>query len=1240
MNRTFKVVFNKARGALMVANEVTSSVQKKGTKSVIAAAAAFVAGSVLAAGGQWAEVPTGEDVLSVTETSTWDNVKEQNVFTWSIEGNKSPAPFLEASDEETFAKDLWVIGKGAGAQASGIWAAGNEAKVTNTGNIYVTTGAGGVTWQNAAVGADNGATVTNKGNIVVKGAHGMRIGTSGASSKIVNDTTGVITVIDTGVGMELGGYKDSTAVNYGLIQVGAANPIDDVTVGEAGPYTHGVQFETTGNTFTNEGKINASDATSAIYIKSGATGSVVNLVGDSDVNGLIKIETTDATFNVSGNTDTLTFSKNATVGALNVTDGSNLTLEDGSATVFGDVAIADSTLTTSIWQSDNKFQKVNVGQGGIFNITKLNSNSENLEDGVRDRLLIAFGSAYTLDGGKLYVAGTEYNGDLKIGAADAKGTGSLTIVSGDYQFNNIEFGSAQGNSLKIEGGSLTVSGELDLTYGEAVVDGTLKVSSTSFFSEKEDGGWNVSTNIGKVSGTGVIDLFDVAGEYSLADLKNTQDQFGGGLQIVFSNGQFKLGEGEDLKAGSVEGLILSDQMGEADEKGGFSVSKDTTLAGVNFGNASEASVGASDGAMLTLEGNVSGDIFAFGEESQIQEVSATNVQLGMNAASKGQVNVSMLSVSEKLDVVGAFTAKDVALETGATATVSGEFDVERLAGEGAMTVEDGGVLSAGLIAADVNMNGNGTLVLGNVLPVSALVDEVQPQINDVVTIKGSGNILTTNRAAGEALKTAIADGQYGEGTEGYNGFYVDKTVSVGESGKVVIGEVGDRGLGSISIGKDVVTIVDMNAFSSGDVVFDVAQKVVFNNEGKGVLANLYSEKTVTWVNGVLDAPENTNAVFKSSNAFLNVAFEQVAEDQESGIGAHTDLVVSVNENVTTDTGLKGALGGLLAEGANFSNQKVLAAIGDKNSGFVNEAGNALTAAGVQATKEYLTAPVTAGTYNVAYDSASLISNTLIQRNLEVKNGLGVWADVFYGSNETDTLYGNSGYSADIYGGMLGVDVAFGEGARVGAALSIGTGDADSEGSVSKYSSDADFWGLSLYAGKDVGGLTFTGDMSYLWLDNDIGGTVAGVSASESIDSTIFTIGARADWMAYEGDVLQVVPHVGVRWASIDVDDYRGLSMGSMNVVEMPMGVTVKGNFRTASGWTVTPAVDFTAAPQIGDTEVETIVGDVDVIDNVYNATIGVSAGNDTMRFGLDYKYGFGNDGRANNTFNLKASYLF
>ena len=49
MNKTFKVVFNKVRGAFVAVNEATSSVQKKGTKTVLAVAAAMVAGGVAAA---------------------------------------------------------------------------------------------------------------------------------------------------------------------------------------------------------------------------------------------------------------------------------------------------------------------------------------------------------------------------------------------------------------------------------------------------------------------------------------------------------------------------------------------------------------------------------------------------------------------------------------------------------------------------------------------------------------------------------------------------------------------------------------------------------------------------------------------------------------------------------------------------------------------------------------------------------------------------------------------------------------------------------------------------------------------------------------------------------------------------------------------------------------------------------------------------------------------------------------
>ena len=62
MNKSFKVVFSKARSALMVVNEATSSIQAKGTKTVIAAAAA-----AMLAGGAVAATTTTDATLVITQ---------------------------------------------------------------------------------------------------------------------------------------------------------------------------------------------------------------------------------------------------------------------------------------------------------------------------------------------------------------------------------------------------------------------------------------------------------------------------------------------------------------------------------------------------------------------------------------------------------------------------------------------------------------------------------------------------------------------------------------------------------------------------------------------------------------------------------------------------------------------------------------------------------------------------------------------------------------------------------------------------------------------------------------------------------------------------------------------------------------------------------------------------------------------------------------------------------------------
>ena len=90
MNRNFKVVFSKARGALMVVNEATSSVQAKGTKTVIAAAVAALslgAGVASAASQTFKDVTLGAgDVLTVTTETDANKYAVTGEIKGSVDG--------------------------------------------------------------------------------------------------------------------------------------------------------------------------------------------------------------------------------------------------------------------------------------------------------------------------------------------------------------------------------------------------------------------------------------------------------------------------------------------------------------------------------------------------------------------------------------------------------------------------------------------------------------------------------------------------------------------------------------------------------------------------------------------------------------------------------------------------------------------------------------------------------------------------------------------------------------------------------------------------------------------------------------------------------------------------------------------------------------------------------------------------------------------------------------------------
>lgn len=1298
MNRTFKVVFSKVRGTMVVASEAAATPHKKAAKTVIAAAAALAMGTAMAQ--EWVEAPTADDgalVLEQNQSVSTEDLQKYSQFVYTrYTETKEPGGFYGVSegDSNIFDKQVWVTATGEKTQSHALHAYGTGVKLTNTGKIYIQAGEDAKSWSQKGMMAGGGATVVNEGDIVAKNAYGMTV-EKDVASHIENGVNGTITVLDQGAGIELGGESGSTAVNNGKITV------SDIAEGSWG---HGVLIKADDGastfTFTNNGEISATGiGASAIEVQAGTgTTAEINLIEGSQIDGIVRVgKGTKVTLNAQGTRDSFRLESQSDDLTINVSDRAEITLEDddvtGNGALISSVVIDDGRLNASIWQQDNKFKDVTVNEDGIFNIKALNSKTSG-DLAKNDRLLVAFGNNWTLNGGKLYVEDSEYHGDIKVGVLGDKigqTDGSLTIAGGDYSFGNMEVGSTgslvtkgdaslrldsltvykmQGSANAkisvVENSELTVDNiTFEDSTGKLMVDGgTLNTTTDSLLGEN-----GLKDNFELTSGTvGISDALDLA-KWTKWNASDFVTVVADEVVATVDGQQVEITEIDNDKlstnvvgVNAVDGIVYGSAVLNVQLKEGNVADINAGLTGVqtvaltpnadagdapqtlnlqdNFrilGNGTEVITGSNEDTTVDVGTNT----LTLGSTSSVSTSGGSFA--GTIAGTKGTLEVEggVFNIGTvNVDTVNVGKVADLRVDnlSVTTATVDGSLFAQNIH-KGTVTVN--------------NMAGFQTLAEGATLKsredeaadvyiAKAAVDEqgkVVPQIQGTLNLK-SDSYLTTNGSAG-SLERAVNVAQKALGDK-FNletdaVAYVDQSIVIGKNGGFYFGNVeGDNG-GGVKLATNSVTVIDADHFmQSGESVF-AGEGANLTLGGGGttnariVLDNLLSKGTLDLTTGDIKNVSDPTGYITSTNLFLEL--------KGTVEGDPSSVVIGFNEGAVKDAAVAGAVDQILTAGGNRKNQIVINAIGQQDE-FLNAAGDQLNGRGEQAVKEFVAAPVTAGTYNMAYDSMELISNALIQRNLDAKKGLGVWADVFYGSNESDSLYGDSGYSSDIYGGMLGVDFGFGEGARVGAALSIGSGDGDSEGSVSKYSTDSDFWGLSVYAGKDFGGLTFTGDMSYLWLDNDIGGSVAGVSASESLDSTVFSLGVRADWKAYEGKVLQVVPHAGVRWASIDVDDYRGLSMDKMNVIEMPIGVTVKGVFETASGWQVAPEIDFTAAPQIGDTEVETIIGDVDVIDNVYNASIGVNAGTDAVRFGLSYKYGFGNDGRSNNTFNLKASYLF
>ena len=447
MNRTFKVVFNKARGSMMVANEATCSVQKKGTKLLVAAAVA--------------------SVLSCSSAFAAD---------YSLDSGNKGYKATAAGQALVFEGEvLNITATGADTQVYGLLANGEKSTYTNKGEINLNLASGenaAKFWKTKGMMANNNGTAVNEGTINVTNAYGMTVGSSGKTNTITNAKEGTINVDGQGAAMEVAptgvsgttGTAKGVANNNGTINVNSEVAYGIIVAGQNGE-------------INQNGTLNAADGAAAILVQaeSGKTtsGNSVTLAQGSKTSGNILIQ------GVAGQEEPEV--------PKNFVKDTILKIEDG-AEFDGSIVVRNAEGTQITAKADFDGQTAGNGAAIFFNDAKgtLDLSGSNFTNNTAGTTTGAGGAVYsyaqtfTQKGGSYVgnkVVSEGYNGtekDPKKVQDGAMGGAMLIKGNNPITLENVLFENNSAIATKTEGtvGGAAYGGAILVDYSTGDGDGT------------------------------------------------------------------------------------------------------------------------------------------------------------------------------------------------------------------------------------------------------------------------------------------------------------------------------------------------------------------------------------------------------------------------------------------------------------------------------------------------------------------------------------------------------------------------------------------------------------------------------------------------------------------------------------------------------------------------------------------------------------------------------------------------
>lgn len=821
---------------------------------------------------------------------------------------------------------------------------------------------------------------------------------------------------------------------------------------------------------------------------------------------------------------------------------------------------------------------------------------------------------------------------------------TLTGVSDDVTQTG-SFGSAQ-----------LAEGKDRLNIGTSSVNNTNSLTLTGLDASKNF----VSASDGQVAGATI----NKNAKLTLGDNAYTGNKYIGNITI--GNGSATLNV---LGAGSGVATVNSGNISAATNQNGDINAKNVTLKTDNIGSDSMA-IGTitADAANVVATGSV-----------YTKEVTLTNGLLQAVATTGDTPAGGDITIDGDLSGQGAVVAdKTLTLQTAYTGKEGDDLTLQ------ADTLKTAAINSTegDLAIAVTNLitGGDTTLVddtlvadnvqLGGALNASgkSLVQVGGFYTSDDFTTEGLNNAVSVQDTSLMAYGADLAQAQQAVAETGHTGaaYYAGKELKLVNGGSLTVGNA--TATTTVAFGSDSLLVVDGTAMNdktvftgtvSGDpepapdltASVDAGSRLHVDNAVAGSFTVFGSGFDTTPGDGW--TAENVT----TDSAMLNASYDNDGSKVTVGVNdAHTVFPNLSHELATAvNTLYDGKLNSVDSAdmGVRFlsraTNDHYLGADKDAAAATIESAARIAFAGAVpQMTKMASDAGTNAVVNRLGFanpaDGAQAMNaeGKIVDRNT---TGFALWIAPLWQSQhgwgmEADNL--DYGFNGNLGGVSLGADYTFENAIRAGITFNIGGGYAESSGGdLNSTENRMSFWGLGAYAGWNYENFGLMADVSYTstWNDlkQDMDSRMGMGDLEADVQASAISAGLRAEYKL-ETSVLDVIPHIGVRYMSLNTWGFDAESNGGtvlegdgfhQDIWTFPVGVTFTKDFTLDSGWSFKPSIDFSVIPAAGDIKAKQDVAftglpgsyevETQMMDYLtWQGGVGLEMGNDTMSFGVNY----------------------